>query len=241
MDNTSLWALFINAGLLVKMVMLALLLASIISWATIAKLSLLLRREAKAFTQFEQIFWSGTELYGLYQQLTGKSLERHGAQQLFLSGFQEYIRLGELDTVASETVVSGVERAVSIELAKENSRLENQLPVLATIQSISPYVGLFGTVWGIMHSFRALASVKQASIAMVAPGLAEALVATAVGLIAAIPAGIAYNKFSTKAGDLVSKYEIFAAELTGILFKRLHAERSNASTTLNKGEVDAST
>lgn len=210
---------FFNADLVIKSVMLILLVASIISWTLIFQRSFLLSKTTSLMKKFEQQFWAGTDLSTLYSNVNAKRETPEGLEQIFHVGFREFARLKQHD-FNPDQIMEGVERSMRIAIAKEEDRMEQNLSFLATIGSISPYIGLFGTVWGIMMSFHALGSAEQATIAMVAPGISEALVATAMGLFAAIPAVIAYNRYTNKVGNIVSQYDIFQDELTNILYRQ---------------------
>lgn len=218
--DMSLLSLLLNASFLVKLVMLLLLAASIYSWNIIFQSGKFLRSSKSAADDFEGTFWSGVDLNKLYTKLSVRERTLNGLDAIFVAGFKEYVRMKKQHVTNSETILEVMQRAMRISLVNEQSKLESNLPFLATIQSMSPYIGLFGTVWGIMHSFRQLGAVQQASLSMVAPGIAEALIATAMGLIAAIPAGIAYNRYITKVDDLGMKYRMFAEELIGIMQRR---------------------
>lgn len=223
----SFWSFIINAGPVVKTVLAILFCASILSWGIIIQRALLFKKTFSSMAQFEETFWSSSDLNKLYQQLS----QRHprGLANIFCAGFREYRRLHDNPrTPHLETLMDAVKRSMRIVHSKETARLEQHLPFLATVGSISPYVGLFGTVWGIMTSFRALGSVQQASIAMVAPGISEALIATAVGLFAAIPAVIAYNRFSQSLDRSIQQSDIFQEELTGILQRNLLIKESSS-------------
>jgi biopolymer transport protein TolQ len=148
-----------------------------------------------------------------------------GAGQIFRAGFKDFLRMQQKQGVSPDSVLNAVQRAMRVALMRESDRLEYGLPLLATIGSVSPYVGLFGTVWGIMGSFHALAGVEQATLSMVAPGISEALIATAMGLFVAIPAVVAYNRFSARAERLLNEYENFQDEFTGILHRELYSEQ----------------
>ena len=174
---------------------------------------------------FEEHFWSGIDLRGLYAELDS-SEDRNGIEQIFVSGFKEFTRLSEQSGTDAQATMQGAQRAMRVALTREEENLETHLPFLATVGSTSPYVGLFGTVWGIMNSFRSLANMSQATLASVAPGISEALVATAMGLFAAIPAVIAYNRFSARVEVLMKRYEAFSEELTGILYRAAHSRSS---------------
>lgn len=216
----SLLSLFTNASLLVQSVMLLLVIASIYSWSIILQRGKFLRNCQQSVDEFESNFWSGIDLTKLYNKLSGHQKKLIGLEAIFVAGFREYVRLKKQST-QPEAYIENVERAMRISLVTEESRLEQNLSFLATIQSMSPYIGLFGTVWGIMNSFRQLGVVQQATLSMVAPGISEALIATAMGLIAAIPAGIAYNRYIVRVDGLSLKYRTFAEEFIGIMQRRL--------------------
>lgn len=213
----SFWGLFLEASLLVQAVMVLLVLMSVLSWALIYQRRKILQGAETEALKFEERFWSGVDLAKLYKEVSAKGNKIQGAEHLFHSGFREFARLRQVRSMDSVSVMSGTQRAMRVAHSREMERLETHLSVLATIGSISPYIGLFGTVWGIMNSFIALGSVQQATLQMVAPGIAEALIATAMGLFAAIPAVIAYNKFSTQVATIDGNYINFAEEFTGIL------------------------
>ena len=216
-DEMSLWRLVADASLLVQLVMLLLLVASVFSWSIIIQKQRQLRAAFADVKTFESRFWSGIDLVELYRQLSKRRDTLTGQASLFESGFGEYARLRKQEGMSTMDIVSGAQRAMRVSLSRELDRLEAQLPILATIGSTSPYVGLFGTVWGIMNSFRALGSAQHATLAMVAPGIAEALIATAMGLFAAIPAVIAYNRFSSEVERLDNRYETFNEEFSTLL------------------------
>jgi len=224
MNDNSLLALVTNASIPVQLVLLILLLASIFSWALMyVKRGYIKQSQAEAST-FEGRFWSGINLSDLFSQLSVRQEKRFGMESIFENGFREFARArkAELDNSA---VVRSAHRAMKVSMSREIEQLDNNLSFLATVGSVSPYVGLFGTVWGIMESFRALAGVQQATLAMVAPGISEALIATAMGLLAAIPAVIAYNKFTTDVDAMVVRYENFLEEFTGILQRQAQAPK----------------
>ncbi|HAN80689.1 MAG TPA: protein TolQ [Gammaproteobacteria bacterium] len=220
-EELSILSLVLQAGPVVQLVMATLVLASVFSWVAIFQRTRVLSRAQKHARLFEDTFWSGAELVGLYKQVVN-SPNLIGLEAVFKAGFQEFTRLRQDVKSDPEAVMEGVHRAMRVARAKEEERLEAHLPFLATVGSISPYIGLFGTVWGIMNSFRGLATVKQATLATVAPGISEALVATAIGLFAAIPAVIAYNRFNAKVDSLAMTYENFADEFAAILHRRVH-------------------
>lgn len=220
-DELSILSLVLNAGPVVQMVIVILIMSSIFSWVVIFQRTRVLSRAQKHARLFEDTFWSGAELVGLYKQVA-TSPNLIGLEAVFKGGFQEFTRLTQDVRSDPDAVMEGVHRAMRVARAKEEERLEEHLPFLATVGSISPYIGLFGTVWGIMNSFRGLAAVKQATLAAVAPGISEALVATAIGLFAAIPAVIAYNRFNSKVDSLAIAYENFSDEFAAILHRRVH-------------------
>ena len=221
MTEPSLWSFIINAGFVVKLVMLILLLASMTSWAIIIQRSQLLKRTKRDIKAFEKLFWSGDDLNHLYNTLKEKS-RKSNMETIFNAGFNEFLRLRAKPGATPEAIMEGTERAMRIAIARTCDQLEQHLSFLATVGSTSPYIGLFGTVWGIMTSFRALGGAQQATIAMVAPGISEALIATAIGLLAAIPAVIAYNRFSNELQRLTQNYDTFQEELTTILHREAY-------------------
>ena len=221
-DQLSIYELIANASLLVQVVMGLLVLASIISWMMIFQRWLYLSRTLRELDVFEDHFWSGIDLRKFWGELDGEE-NLNGIENIFVSGFREFNRLSEQSGVDAEAIMQGVQRAMRVAVTREEARLETHLPFLATVGSTSPYVGLFGTVWGIMNSFRSLANMSQATLASVAPGISEALVATAMGLFAAIPAVIGYNRFSARVDVLMKRYEAFSDELTTILHRAAHS------------------
>ncbi len=215
--------LFLQASLLVKTVMLILLGMSVVSWTMIMKRSRVLAKASAKASRFEDRFWSGIDLTQLYQETQARKDHLKGSEQIFYIGFKEFARLHRSNDKVPEAVMEGTSRAMRVALSKEVEALESNLSTLATIGSISPYIGLFGTVWGIMHSFIALGAVKQATLSMVAPGIAEALIATAMGLFAAIPAVMAYNRLTAKVNKLENSYMNFMEEFSNILHRQAFA------------------
>ena len=211
-----------NASPLVQLVMLSLMLASVISWTMIFDRAKVLKRARKAAQLFESRFWSGVDLADLYHEVEGERARKDGMASIFHAGFQEFARLKKNPGIEPMAVVEGARRSMNVAMSREMDRLETHLSFLATVGSTSPYVGLFGTVWGIMNSFVALGSVKQATLSLVAPGIAEALIATAMGLFAAIPAVVAYNRYSNDVERLNGSYEDFLDEFTTILQRQAH-------------------
>jgi len=216
-SNLSFFRLVSEASLTVQLVMAVLLLASIASWYMIGAKHSSLKRANKDANEFEDEFWSGTELNGLYQRIAAAKRAPSGMASLFAAGFKEFARLRQNAGGDQTAVLDGTQRAMRVALAREIDDLELHLSFLATVGSTSPYIGLFGTVWGIMNSFSALGNVHQATLAMVAPGIAEALIATAMGLFAAIPAVIAYNQYSSQVERLINRYDTFLEEFSSIL------------------------
>lgn len=222
-EELSIWSLFIEASLLVQMVMFLLLLASIASWTIIIEKWRSLKEARTNTITFENRFWSGIDLVELYKQITPDRDSLSGAAAMFEAGFGEYARLKNQGGIEPMDIVEGAQRSMRVAMGREFDRLESNLSFLATVGSTSPYVGLFGTVWGIMNSFRALGSAQHATLSMVAPGIAEALVATAMGLFAAIPAVIAYNRYSNDLERLENRLENFKEEFTTLLQRQVHA------------------
>ena len=216
-NDPSLWSFVANAGPIVKFVMLLLLAASVWSWTIIFQRFFFLRDAQFSVKKFEKQFWSGTDLNKFYLSLNSRQDDLHGLEHIFYAGFSEYSRLKQQATAKPDAIIEAAQRAMRIALAREIALLEQHLSFLATVGSTSPYVGLFGTVWGIMTSFRALSAVQQATMAMVAPGISEALIATAMGLFAAIPAVIAYNRYASEVEKLSNLYDTFREEFSSIL------------------------
>ena len=214
--------LIMQASWLVKGVMLLLLLASISSWVIIFRKRQVLNRAEKEADLFEEKFWSGTDLNALHESITTAHRKTDGMERIFESGFSEFLRMRQQGRMGPSAMVEGAQRAMRIALTRETEDLELRLNFLATVGSTSPYIGLFGTVWGIMTSFHQLANVNQATIAMVAPGISEALIATAMGLFAAIPAVIGYNRFSNQVERLDVRYDNFKEEFSSILQRQAH-------------------
>ena len=220
--DLSIFHLVMEASFVVQFVMLLLLTASVASWTFIFSKRKELNRAIEITDEFEEQFWSGVVLAELYRKLAAKDFEPEGIEKIFLAGYKEFSRMRQLGNVEPGVQVESAQRAMRIELSRELERLDEHLPFLATVGSISPYIGLFGTVWGIMNSFMSLGSVKQATLAQVAPGIAEALIATAIGLFAAIPAVVSYNRFSTRLDRLTGRYELFVEEFVVLLQRQAH-------------------
>lgn len=217
--DVSLWSLFMQAGLVVKLVMLGLIGASVWTWAIVIDKYLSFGRARRQFDQFEQVFWSGQSLEELYRTLAERS--NTGLAAIFVAAMREWKKSFERGARSPIGLQMRIDRAMDVTLARESEQLEARLGALATIGSSAPFIGLFGTVVGIMTSFQAIAGSKSTNLAVVAPGIAEALLATAIGLVAAIPAVIAYNKFSAEAGKLSGRMEGFADEFSAILSRQI--------------------
>jgi biopolymer transport protein TolQ len=227
-SEMSVWYLISNAGVLVQLVMLLLLFAAVASWALILQRVQVFRKAQQSRLAFEERFWSGMDLGQLYREVAAEPTPFSGMESIFRAGFREFSRLRQQSHDA-DAVMDGAQRAMRVAFSREQERLEASLPFLATVGSTSPYIGLFGTVWGIMNSFRGLAQVQQATLATVAPGISEALIATAMGLFAAIPAVVAYNRFAARSDALLKNYETFAEEFSSILHRRVHSSDRAAS------------
>ncbi len=222
-NDLSFLHLVLHASAVVQLVMLLLVSASLISWTMIFDRARVLKRAKGDANEFEKRFWSGGDLGDLFRQLERDSEGVKGMAAIFRAGFREFARLRQSSRIDPMDVVSGAQRSMRVVLNREMDHLEANLPFLATVGSTSPYVGLFGTVWGIMNSFTALGNVKQATLALVAPGIAEALIATAIGLFAAIPAVIAYNRYASDVERLNNRYDDFLEEFSTILQRQAHA------------------
>ena len=216
-EGLALFSILLHASFVVQLVMLLLLAASLVSWTMIFRKWSTFKTATAAATRFEGRFWSGSNINQMFKELSQNDVQLSGMDSVFVAGFKEYARLEKQKNIQPMEILEGVQRAMRVALTREIEHLEMHLSFLATVGSISPYIGLFGTVWGIMNSFLALSSVQQATIASVAPGITEALIATAMGLFAAIPAVIAYNRYSHDAESLFTRYEIFMEEFASIL------------------------
>ena len=216
--------LILHASLPVQLVMVLLLFASLASWVIILRKKRVLDRAEREADRFEEQFWSGAELSKLYAGATERSRETGGLEAIFEGGMREFNRIRQRRGVDARMQLEGAQRGMRAAASRELDGLEHNLEFLANVGSISPYVGLFGTVWGIMISFQGLANVKEATIATVAPGISEALIATAMGLFAAIPAVWAYNRYATRAERMAVRYETFSEEFSSILQRQAHVE-----------------
>lgn len=220
-QSMSIISLIANASFVVQLVMLLLVVASIASWVIIVQRWRLLAATRQQLNEFEERFWSGIDLNQLYKECQ-QNPEPIGVENVFSSGLKEFGKIRQQAPDEPDTIMEGTQRAMRIAISRETEVLEHHLSFLATVGSTSPYVGLFGTVWGIMHSFQGLAMTKQATIASVAPGISEALVATAMGLLAAIPAVIFYNRFTNRVEQLVTGMQTFGEEFSSILYRQTH-------------------
>ena len=216
-EQLSVVDLLLQASLVVQLVMLLLAGASVLSWAIIFRKRRLIGAARQEADRFEAWFWSGVDLGKLFKSIESRGAAATGMESIFHAGFSEFTRVRGQTGLAPGQLMEGVRRAMHVEQLKEIDQLEESLATLATIGSTSPYVGLFGTVWGIMNAFHGLGNVQQATLAMVAPGIAEALIATAMGLFAAIPAVIAYNRFADRVSRLELRYDTFMEEFTALL------------------------
>ncbi len=221
MDSTSL-ALILEASPLVQIVMALLVMMSLVSWFLILRKRGMLRRARRDADMFEDRFWRGRDLNSLYNRVTAREYDPSGLETIFESGYTEFARLRRQPGMDPGVLVEGAQRAMRVALQREMDELEQHLPTLATVGSVSPYIGLFGTVWGIMNAFHGLADVQQATLQMVAPGISEALIATALGLFAAIPAVMAYNAYANETDRLGVRYDAFLDEFTSILQRQAY-------------------
>ncbi len=226
-NELSIVRLILDASPFVQVIMALLLLASVASWAVIIDKSRVLKRAAAAAQDFETSFWSGVDLNSLYREMARSDETPQGMAGIFEAGFREFGKLKQ-SSLSPEQIIEGSRRAMRVSHLREMDRLEHNLAFLATVSSTSPYVGLLGTVWGIMSSFQAIGGMQSATISVVAPYISEALFATAMGLIAAIPAGVAYNRYADKVGRLEVRYDTFMEELSAI-FQRNAARRDAPS------------
>lgn len=223
-SSINVWSLILEATIPVQLVMLTLLLASVISWVMIIQRWMVLSSADQGMASFEKRFWSGMDLSQLYREGSDQQKANKptgGMENIFRAGFKEFMRLRQQGGVNAESVMAGAQRAMRVAYSREEEKLEKHLPFLATVGSVTPYIGLFGTVIGIMNSFISLAEQSQASLQVVAPGIAEALIATAMGLFAAIPAVVAYNRYSSKVEVLANNYITFTEEFAGILHRQV--------------------
>ena len=219
-NSLSIKDLILDASPVVQGVMVILLLMSIASWAVMIAKYFELKRHKKWALNFDELFWHSPELTSLYNQVSAGQEAESGSARIFEAGFKEFIKLKKQGVEDPTDLVNGTQRAMKVAFSKEAEQIENRIPLLATVGSSAPYIGLFGTVWGIMNSFIAIGQMQQATLSMVAPGIAEALIATAMGLFSAIPAVMAYNRFSTQVSKLETAYVNLMEEFTSILHRQ---------------------
>jgi len=224
MNDLNILALVLGASLPVKLVLALLVFFSFASWVIIFRKKAMLDRAMRSADEFEERFWSGADLAGLFREVTAQGERITGIESIFEAGFREFARLRQRRQMDARTMLEGAQRGMRVAETREIDRLEQNLEFLANVGSISPYVGLFGTVWGIMIAFQGLANVKEATIAMVAPGISEALIATAMGLFAAIPAVWAYNRYSNKLERVTTRFDTFVEEFSSILQRQAHVD-----------------
>lgn len=216
-NDMAIFSLIAQASIVVKIVLVILLFASLMSWWYIFVKMFSVRRAQKQAEEFEREFWGGSDLIGMYQRASAGQYDPAGMERIFESGFKEFLKLKSRAGSDIGALMDGTRRAMKATFQRELDYLESHLSFLATVGSVSPYIGLFGTVWGIMNAFRGLSNVAQATLAQVAPGIAEALIATAIGLFAAIPAVIAYNRYTAQIDRIANRYESFMEEFSNIL------------------------
>jgi biopolymer transport protein TolQ len=227
-QDLSIFQLVLNASLVVQAVMLLLLVVSVASWAAIFRKLFSLGKVKKLNEDFEREFWSGTSLNDLFAAATKHASTGGPMERIFASGMREYQKLRERRITDASSLMDGARRAMRASYQREMDAIETHLSFLASVGSVSPYVGLFGTVWGIMHAFNGLAALAQVTLATVAPGIAEALVATAIGLFAAIPAVVAYNRFARDIDRIAIRLETFMEEFSNILQRNVGAQSPTA-------------
>lgn len=230
--------MLIGSSLFIQFLMLALLVASIIAWVVIVQRWLIFRQSRAGYAEFKEKFWSGLDLHQLFHETDPHACQ--GAEKVLYQGYQAFNRIRQR-TDKTSNILDAVERAMRISLAEEETRLQAGLPLIATIGSVSPHVGLFGTVWGIISAFSSLATTNQATFALVAPGMAEALTTTAMGLFVAIPAVIAYNRYLTASENLLNNYENFAEEFVGLLHRNLVGRKAAAKQEAAKEAANQKT
>ena len=230
-QDMSILSLIMQASWVVQLVMLILVAASVASWATIFRKAQMLKRVRQLNEAFEQDFWSGSSLNDLYSSATQNAKTGGPMERIFASGMREYKKLRERHISNSAMLMDGTRRAMRASFQREMDVIESGLSFLGTVGSITPYIGLFGTVWGVMHAFTGFASMEQITLATVAPGIAEALVATAMGLFAAIPAVAAYNRYANTIDRIASSQETFMEEFTNILQRNVGAPAASATAS----------
>jgi len=235
-EHVSLLSLITNASVLVQLVMLLLLVMSLVSWWFIFRKTFVIRAALHRADEFERSFWSGADLGTLYQAAISSRADAGSLERIFESGFREFVKLRKQPGISLPVLMDGTRRAMRATYQRELDYLESHLSFLATVGSVSPYIGLFGTVWGIMNAFRGLANVGQATLAQVAPGIAEALVATAMGLFAAIPAVVAFNHYVRHIERLSTRYDSFMEEFSNILQRQVNFPTTASAPELARGD-----
>jgi len=228
MNDSDLIEIILMASPVVQAVMILLALMSLAAWSVAFAKSYQVRKALRHAKAFEKKFWETQELSGLYHQVESSRGDASGLALIFADGFKEFARLKQQGVEEAADLVSGAQRTMKIAFSKQTDALENHLSLLATVGSSAPYIGLFGTVWGVMHAFQSLGDVQHATLAAVAPGISEALIATAIGLFAAIPAVISYNRLSNKVDRLLNEYENFAEGFLTILQRQAHSVKNNS-------------
>ena len=221
-EQLSIAELVLNASPVVQAVLAILLIGSFTSWVMIFQRGFSLHAIKQDSIEFENEFWSGKDLGEIYVEVEEHTAEPIGMEHIFTAGFKEFTRVRKQEGANPDQMMQNVQRAMRVAMVREEERLEMNLTFLATVGSTSPYIGLFGTVWGIMNSFRRLATVEHASLSIVAPGISEALIATAMGLFAAIPAVMSYNRFSAQVEIIMNRFEAFTDEFSGLLYRAIH-------------------
>ncbi|MCK5718327.1 MAG: protein TolQ [Thiomargarita sp.] len=224
MNELSFIKLILEASLIVQIIMALLLLISVYSWSLIFLKSRVIKKAQLAANQFEKHFWQGKDLNGLYNRINSHNQEAFGMANIFTTGYMEFVKLRKQPKINSLDLIEGSTRAMRAILNREMEQLDRHLSTLATVGSVSPYIGLLGTVWGIMNSFHALGGMEQVALSMIAPGISEALIATAMGLFTAIPAVMAYNNYVDNVDRLINRYNIFLDEFAGILQRQSYVE-----------------
>ena len=237
MLNGDLLDLVLMASPVVQAVMVILALMSIAAWAVSLSKSYQIRQAQKRAKLFDKTFWNTQELTTLFNEVVADQSKKDGMSHIFESGFREFVRLKKQGVAHTADLMAGTERAMKVAFSRESDKLENRLSFLATVGSSAPYIGLFGTVWGVMHAFQSLGNVQHATLAAVAPGISEALIATAIGLFAAIPAVIAYNGLSNKVDRLLSEYENFAEGFLTIMQRQAHSLETKSPTSFSRADV----
>lgn len=227
-QGVALWSMIDHSSLVVQLMMVILFIASIMSWTMIFRKWFILKNAYREAERFEDRFWKGANVNHMYTELSRNEDKLAGMASVFVAGFREYTRLEKQKGIQPMEILEGVQRAMRVALSREIDYLQTNLSFLATVGSTSPYVGLFGTVWGIMTAFQSFGDMQQATLAHVAPGISEALVATAMGLFAAIPAVIAYNRYADDTDRLVSRYEIFLEEFSSVLQRQAFVAKAQA-------------